>query len=140
MTQDEILWRAYYDDGGELWQRGPEPGVKHTYADIDRARLTAFGLFRGNDPVVLVDFREDSNGQNGIEPKRLIWRIRHLQSTKGDKIKIHLVGWQRKVSGHNIQSIAFVSETGGIILGGQWQNDLPLRGEIAPLPFETDLA
>lgn len=134
----ELLWRAYYEDGTELWQHDADGG-RHTYADIERDRLMAFGLFSGDSPVVLVDFRDDANGAPNIEPKRLIWRIRHLQSSKGEKARVHLIGWQRKVAGHNIQSICFISEDGCMVLGGQWQDDLPLRGAIAPLPNEADL-
>jgi hypothetical protein len=135
----DLLWRAFYSDGSELRQRGPKADEAHTYADIDRDRLEAFGLYQDDSPVTLVDFRDDTNGDPDIAPKRLIWRIRHLQSANGQKIKVHLVGWQRKVCGRNVQSICFVSEDGTVILGGQWQDDLPLRGGIVPFPFETDL-
>jgi hypothetical protein len=137
-----FFWRAYYEDGSELWQtKGDKGEHKVTYADIDRDRLIAFGLFQGDLPVVLVDFRDDTNGSttSDIGPKRLIWRVRHQQSSNGLKNKIHLVGWQRKVKGRNIQSICFVAENGTVILGGQWQDDVPLRGGITHLPFEKDL-
>ena len=134
-----ITWRAYYDDGSELWQYNPGTEQKSTYADIERRKLVAFALFQENRPLVMVDFRDDSQGDSAIGPKRLVWRIRHMMDTKGSSTQVHLVGWQRAVNGRNVQSICFVAEDGVIVLGGQWQEDLPLRGAIAPLPCEADL-
>lgn len=135
----DFLWRAYYNDGSELWQHNPDTDQRATYADIERDRLSAFGLYQGDQTLVLVDLQDDSNGDSRIGKKRLIWRIRHQMNTAGQSVKIHLIGWQRMVRGANIQSICFVAADGAIVLGGQWRNDLPLRHSIKAQVFETDL-
>lgn len=135
----DFNWRAVYKDGSDLWQSGADGKVKNTYADIDRQQLEVFGLYKGDQPLVLVDLSDDCNGDSDVAPKRLIYRRRCLKNTRGLDAVVYLVGWQRKVSGRNIQSICFVSQDGTIILGGQWQDDIPLRGSIIPLPWEDDL-
>lgn len=133
-------FRAIYKDGSEIWQHDPETGeTVNTYADINRERLEVFGLYNGDRPLVMVDFSDDRNGDESIGPKRLIYRKRHLKNSKGGSVSVYLVGWQRKVNGRNVQSICFVSGDGTIILGGQWQDNRPLRGTIKALPWENDL-
>ena len=129
----QITWIAYYDNDEVLDQR---TGV--TYADIDRTRLAAFGLYRNEQPIILVDFRPDTTDPD-ISPKRLIWRMRHLQSSAGQNVTIHLVGWQRLVGGRNVQSICYVNEDGTVILCGQWIENRPLMHAIVPLDCEHDL-
>ena len=127
-------WIAYYDDIPPLDQR---QGA--TYADIDRDRLAAFGLYDGDRLLVIVDFQNDANGSTDIGPKRLIWRLRHQQDSTGQNITVHLVGWQRKVTGVNIQSICYVNQLGEVVMGGQWMNNRPLRHAVVPLECEKDL-
>lgn len=130
-----FYWVAHYDNGVILDQR-----QGNNYAHIDRDQLTAFGLHREDEtPIVWVDFRDDTNGDSGIGPKRLIWRMRHKQDSSGQHVTIHLVGWQRKVAGRNVQSICHVNEEGTIVLGGQWLEDKPLMHAIVPLECEADL-
>ena len=131
-----LTWKAYYQDGTDLAQRS-EPGF--TYKDINREDLTAFALFKDDQLLVMVDLSADSNGSEDIGPKRLIWRKRHQMSSVGGHVEVQLVGWQRKVGGRNVQAICYVTQTGEIVMGGQWQTDRPLRHPIQPLPHETDL-
>lgn len=130
-----IYWIALYDN--DLPPTDQRAGA--TYADIDRDQLAAFGLYRDEIPLILVDFRDDRNGDPEIGQKRLIWRMRHKQDSSGQHVTIHLVGWQRKVAGRNVQSICYVNEEGTIILGGQWLEDKPLMHSIVPLECEADL-
>lgn len=130
-----FYWIAHYDDG----QPPTDQRTGSTYADIDRTRLTAFGLYEGERPIILVDFRDDTNGDPEIGLKRLIWRLRHSQSSSGQHVAVHLVGWQRTVAGRNTQSICYVNEDGVIILGGQWLEDKPMMHAIVPLECEADL-
>jgi hypothetical protein len=129
-----ITWIAHYDNNETQDQRSGA-----TYADIDRARLTAFGLYQDERPIILVDFRPDTPSGSDIGPKRLIWRLRHQQNSAGQRVTIHLVGWQRQVAGRNVQSICYVNDEGTVVLGGQWMEDKPLMHAIVPLECETDL-
>lgn len=130
-----FYWIAYYDDGSPPTDQ--RQGA--TYADIDRERLSAFGLYSEDKPLVLIDFRDDTGGDSTIGPKRLIWRIRHQQNSAGQHVAVHLVGWQREVAGRNVQSICYVNEEGTVILGGQFMEDKPLMHAVVPLECETDL-
>jgi hypothetical protein len=129
-----ITWIAHYAPGQTLTQASGA-----TYADINREQLTAFGLYEGERPIILVDFRDDSGGDPDIGPKRLIWRMRHQQDSTGQHVTVHLVGWQRKIAGRNVQSICYVNEEGTVVLGGQWMDDKPLMHAIVPLECERDL-
>jgi len=132
-----ITWIAHYNDGSELRQRnGTE---KATYQDIDRENLAAFTLQMNDQPLVIIDFRDDTNDDPEIGRKRLIWRIRHQMDSKGNRVKIHLAGWQRNIKGRNVQAIYFVTQNGTVVLGGQWQPELPLRHGVKPLSHEIDL-
>jgi hypothetical protein len=120
MSRNNLSWIAHYDDGTRLVQyNGASPPA--TYGDIDRARLAAFELVDvSGRTLVVVDFRDDSGGDEDVGPKRLIWRVRHRQDAKGGHDRIHLVGWQRLVKGRNMQAVLYVNdETGGIVMGGQ---------------------
>lgn len=128
-----IFWQANYKNGTSLRQNGRDV----TYADIDREQLLSFDLWDEDRLVIRVDLSEDANGDIG--PRRLIWRIRNQVNSKGGHSKLHMVGWQRKVRGRNVQSICYVSEDGPIILAGQWQENQPMMHAVKPLPCEPDL-
>ena len=128
----DLTWVAHYDDGSTLSQKD-----SHTYADINRIALQAFDLMNGSDLVVRVDLRDDA--KEDLEPRRLIWRIRHTQSTNGDHQKYHLIGWQRKVNGQNVQAICYVFEDGKILLGGQFRED-DFTHAVTPFGCEGDLS
>lgn len=130
-----FYWVAHYDNG--LPPTDQRQGA--TYGDIDRDRLTAFGLYDGDRPLILVDFRNDTGDDPDIGPKRLIWRMRHKQDSTGRHVTVHLVGWQREVAGRNVQSICYVNEEGTVVMGGQWMEDKPLMHAIVPLECEADL-
>jgi hypothetical protein len=125
----EFQWLAHYDDGSSYRQGN--------FGDIQRNRLVAFDLLKDNELCVRVDLRVNDSS-DGIEPKRLIYRRRTRKSEKGDQLVFHLIGWQRKVLGRNIQSIAYVFEDGGVLLGGQFTGQ-DFQHAIVPLEFEADL-
>lgn len=132
-----IVWQANYKNGTSLRQNGRDV----TYADIDREQLQSFDLWQGDRLIIRVDLSEDAN--EDIGPRRLIWRLRHqIHMDKGNsrRARLHMVGWQRKVRGRNIQSICYVSEEGPIIMAGQWQENQPMMHAVKPLPCEPDLA
>lgn len=124
-----ITWVAHYTDGSAL-----EQAAGHTYRDIDRTRLQAFDLIRDQELLLRVDFRDD-----GLPPKRLIWRMRHQQQMNGlPPIELHLAGWQRTINGVNVQAIAYVTEDGKVLLGGQFmEGGFMYSPEF--LEFEKDL-
>ena len=123
-----ITWVAHYTDGSAM-----EQSAGHTYRDIDRTRLQAFDLWRDGLLALRIDFRDD-----GLPPKRLIWRIRHQRNSAGLEVDIHLAGWQRTVNGCNVQSVAYVFDDGPIMLGGQFvERDFMYKPEL--LEFEQDL-
>lgn len=119
----EITWQAVYSDDTVLSQVGDD-GSRHTYGDIDRARLVAFDLWRDGALLVRVDMRGDSNGEVG--EKRLIWRMRNWLRGDGGHDRVHLVGWQRTVKGRNVQAICYVFDNGAVVLGGQFNERDPL--------------
>ncbi len=131
-----FYWMAHYGEGTPP----TDQRQGSTYTDIDRARVEAFGLYDGEKPLVMIDLRSDMNGDKEIGPKRLIWRMRHQMNSSGQHVRVHLVGWQRKVAGRNIQSICYVNEEGTVIMGGQWMEDKPLMHAISPFECEGDLA
>ena len=137
---DEILWVAHYTNGTSLKQhRTGEDGP--TYKNIRRDQLVAFDLWQGDRLLVRVDMRQDSDNPE-LGPKRLIWRIRHQQNSKGGHQRIHMAGWKRLVTiGEkqvSVQSIAYVFEDGVVLMGGQWRDEAYFHA-IKPLEFETDL-
>ena len=120
-------WIAYYNDGSNLDQR-----TGCTYADIDRARMEAFGLYDGERPLAMVDFR-DGQKDPDIGPRRLIWRKRSMMRSDGVGVSVHLVGWQRTVAGRNVQAICYINGEGTIIMGDQWMESRPLVHPVEPL-------
>lgn len=137
-----ITWTVRYGDGTTLSQLGPDGETVGTYGDIDRDRLEAFVLHWPDGRLVaVVDFTDDRHGNPHLGAKRLIWRKRHQARAGGGHVVLHLAGWQRKVAGHNVQSILYVNdETGVVVMSGQWADHAPMMGAVKPLNCETDLA
>ena len=133
-----FYWVAFYSDGTHLDQRNKQ----YTYADIDRDRLIAFSLYSPDDRnICTVDFDIDNlNGNGNLSPKRLVYRRRTMINLRDEQISVHLIGWQRTVYGHNIQSICYVNEENEtVVLGGQWVHNRPFMHPIQPYEFERDL-
>ena len=130
---EDITWLAHYDDGATLAQADG-----NTYQDIDRTRLAIFDLWRADKLLVRVDLTDDA--QDGVGPRRLIWRTRHFLNSAGGQVKVHLCGWQRRVAGRNIQAICYVTEDGVVLLGGQFGGNLPFGYAPVRLECEVDLA
>ena len=135
---EEIVWCAQMSDGSTLYQRGPD-GEKNGYHQIDRNNLVAFDLWQGDHLLCRIDMRPDrlGDGRGYGSPKHLIWRIRHIMNDRGRDDKIHLVGWQRKVNGENVQAILYVFEDGTVLLGGEWGGDAEYMYSIVPLECEV---
>lgn len=128
----DLEWVVVYDDGSELWQHGPD-GKEHSYADIDRSRISEFHLrLRGQDKTVIA---------YALEPgQRLIYRKRHSMSgITGEKNwTIHLVGWQQTVNGKNVQCLSWVFPDGSIINTGRFREDHPIFYSVELLDMEKE--
>jgi len=104
--ENNYYWKVEYTDKSELYQYNDD-GSSNKYTDIDRSRLNKFIILKDHKPFFIVNL--DSN-------KRLIYRKRIAQemNTKKQEI-VYLVGYQELVNGRNVQMIAFIFETSGII-------------------------
>lgn len=117
-----IKWRAVYNDGSYL-----EQSDANGYADIDRARLASFCLFKGDTLIFQLVMKD---GQ------RLIWRKRVIVTPGAGEQVWHLIGWQKTVAGENIQCIAYLSDDGFVLMAGEWEGEHALLGRVELLDFE----
>jgi hypothetical protein len=99
-----FTWKAIYNDGTHLNQIDPD-GTKHAYADIDRAKLSAFQLIDESGRVV-VDIHVNPG-------QRLIWRRRTEMSAGNEPVVCHIVGKQETVNGKNYQGVMALFENDG---------------------------
>lgn len=113
----QLKWKALYHDGISLSQFN-EDGSENRYHDIDRNRLSHFVLFNENGKAVFsVVLHPD---------QKLIYRRRTVIRGDGQVSgSVYLVGWQQKIRGKSVKSIAYVYEDGAIELDDD-RNDLEL--------------
>lgn len=97
-------WEAVYNNGESLLQFSPD-GKENKYADIKRAVLKQFILYRHKLPAIVIHF-------DGA--KRLIYRMRNAMNNHGYSETVYLAGWQETRDGKNTQMIAFLFEDGHI--------------------------
>ncbi len=111
----EITWKAVYPEG--CLNQYNEDGSVNKYTDIDRTMLKYFELYKEDKLILRVHLGDG---------KRLIYRRRVALGLDG-KIKgvVYLLGWQKTVSGENIQSICYVFEDGHIEMAGAWDEKSP---------------
>jgi hypothetical protein len=120
---------AHYTDGTFLSQT-----KGGTYKDVKRDKLQAFDLWLGDRLALRLDLRDD-----GLSPKRLIYRRRvQKDKFKGDVV-IYIAGWKREVDGKNIQQVCYLFENGSVVMGGQFM-ERDFQAEIKPFEWEYDLA
>lgn len=106
MDLASLTWVATYMDGTQLHQG--------KYGDIDRSKLLYFDILNPESKTPIIRLHlEDPR-------KRLIWRLRTMQSPGGDLRRVMLVGWQMTVHGENIQSIIYLTDSGGVLMSGEW--------------------
>ena len=129
---NEIFWTVHYNDGQRF-----SLSNSFKYSNIDREKMIAFDVWFGSRLVLRIDFNNDDCTAD-IEPKRLIWRKRQRMHTNGYEEIFYMAGWQRKVKGINIQSIAYITQDGAILMGGQFV-ERDIQSPIVPVEFETDL-
>lgn len=124
-----LEWTAIYNDGSILNQYN-EDKTENKYVDIDRTRLSEFRLQRPKEGgLVFSLFLEDG--------QRLIYRKRTEMTMGGSAFAFYMVGWQMNINGKNIQSIAYVYESGSpVFMAGQFRDDHPLFYSIVPTEEE----
>jgi hypothetical protein len=70
------------------------------------------------------------------EGQRLIYRRRVRKSVGGGEFVVYLVGWQKTIANHNVQSISYIAESGEVHMAGAWRDDHPWFYSVAPVPCE----
>lgn len=98
-----LTWFANYKDGS----RHDYNAQSYNIANIDKSQLDTLIIHDPNDimPTFVVHFDD--------EKKRPIYVRRVEMGVGGYKTVCHIVGWQMRVHGENIQSIFYVFETIG---------------------------
>jgi hypothetical protein len=130
-----LFWVAVYGDGTQLEQYNAD-GSENAYKDIDREKLAEFNLLLRTPgspepvPIFLTQLQP---------PRQLIYRRRiqkhyNSEGSKGEDIW-HLVGWQMRLNGRNVQSIAWVNDRGfPTILRGRFAEEGENTLFSAPIP------
>ena len=111
----QYFFQVQYNDG-EFFPTTKEEAKKmaQLYEDIDQSRLRNFDIYdKDTDKLVLRVYFDDPE-------KRLIHVRRHILPLGQEKQIIWLAGWQKKVSGKNIQSINLLFPDGHIESIGEW--------------------
>jgi hypothetical protein len=126
-------WVAIYPDPADNRREVGFPmykpdGTRNRYEDIDRKNLMRFEMHdseQTGNPIVLSLYF--SKGQELIWDT-FIWRMRVEKRTGGgqDECRVHVVGWQKRVMGKNVQFVFVMSEaTGKIVASDGWRKDDP---------------
>lgn len=120
---------AIYNDGTEQRLGKQADGSIFRYEDISRGELSAFALEKDGEIIFKLHLEE---GQ------RLIWRKREYRQVGGDTKVIHLLGWQKKVGGENLQAICYLFEDGHIEMAGRFRENHPVFDKVELLPSEFE--
>jgi len=120
--REKYTWTAYYSDNTTLEQYGKNK--TSNYPDIDRTKLAAFGILKNNELIYRVF----------LEPNQtLIYRRRPSGNFQTGELtgEVIMVGTKEKVKGVDVQNIAYIDVTNGLIqTAGKWVGGTPnLRSE-----------
>ena len=97
-----FTWRAIYKDGSEH----PYDSVNFSIDNVDTSKLDLFQIKDVESDIPLLNIHFDD------PRKRLIYvRRTEMHSKLPHPIIQHIVGWQMKVNGENVQSICHIFET-----------------------------
>ena len=110
-------WTAYYSDSTVLEQYGNNK--TSNYQDIDRTKLEAFGILKSNELIYRVFLEPNQN---------LIYRRRPTGDFYSGAIhsELILVGTREKVNGVDVQNIAYIDVSTGLIqVAGKWVGGEP---------------
>lgn len=115
--RETFTWTAYYSDSTTLEQYGANK--ESNYPDIDRTKLAAFGILKDNNLIYRVF----------LEPNQtLIYRRRPTGNFQTGEVtgELILVGTKEKVKGVDVQNIAYIDVTNGLIQSaGKWVGGEP---------------
>ena len=112
-----ITWQAKYKDGTVLGQFDEIRKPREISSEvIDRKQIESFFLLFRERIILTLHLDE---GQ------RLIYRRRVALKPCGEQEVCHLVGWQATIRGENVQTIAYVFESGRIDLAGKFNEKSP---------------
>lgn len=117
--REKYTWTAFYSNGTELPLICPKCKFKHIYDDIDRKNLAAFGILKDNELIYRVFLEPNQN---------LIYRRRPKGNFQTGTIlsELILVGTREKVKGVDVQNIAYIDVSTGIIqCAGKWVGGEP---------------
>jgi hypothetical protein len=116
--REQYTWTAFYHTGDTLEQYKSD-GSKNDYGDIDRSKLAAFGILKNNVLIYRVF----------LEPNQtLIYRRRPTGNFQTGEVtaELILVGTKEKVKGVDVQNIAYIDVTNGLIQSaGKWVGGAP---------------
>ena len=115
--RETFTWTAFYSDGTTLEQYGSNK--TSNYADIDRKNLAAFGILKNNELIYRVFVEPNQN---------LIYRRRPKGNFQTGEVtsELILVGTKEKVNGVDVQNIAYIDVTTGLIqVAGKWVGGEP---------------
>jgi len=124
-----MKWLARYNDKTELHQVNDD-GSENRYVDINRAKLESFALY-SDEGRHLFELHLDQG-------QRFIYRKRVEQRTGESPFAVYMVGWQKTVNGVNVQSIAYVTESGQVHMAGAWREDHPWFYSVVPVSCEVE--
>ena len=111
-------WTSYYHDGSFM-NLVCKCGFHHVYQDIDRDNLAAFGILKSNKLIYRVFLEPNQN---------LIYRRRPTGDFYSGAIhsELILVGTKEKVGGVDVQNIAYIDVSTGLIqVAGKWVGGEP---------------
>lgn len=117
--REKYTWTAYYSDSTEMSLVCPKCKFKHVYDDINRDKLAAFGILKDDELIYRVF----------VEPNQtLIYRRRPRGNFQTGEItnELILVGTKEKVKGVDVQNIAYIDVSTGLIqVAGKWIGGAP---------------
>ena len=119
------------------WFTQDKDGTRHDYAPkiydishIDHEKIDVLALRDTNSEVPTLVIHFDDERKRPIYVRRTEQPGRHSFATI-----CHIVGWQMKVGGENIQSISYVFETSGRII----EIDQEVDGKVSKMAIRKDL-
>jgi hypothetical protein len=125
--RETFTWTAFYSDGTTLEQYGSNK--TSNYADIDRKNLAAFGISKAVEDSLAEFETTELIYRVFVEPNQnLIYRRRPKGNFQTGEVtsELILVGTKEKVNGVDVQNIAYIDVTTGLIqVAGKWVGGEP---------------
>ncbi len=122
-----LTWYTQYKDG----TRHDYVAQQFTVAQIETDKVDTFVVHDPNKPTPVLVIHFDDERKRPIYVRRVEKPGRYPFTTI-----CHIVGWQMKVGGENVQSISYVFETQDRIV--EMEQETP-EGKIEKVPFRQEL-